>query len=1137
MTHASPKGSLEGLFRAIAQRPVGVSMAFVAGVVFGFISYQSLPLELMPDIQYPTVTVRTLYEGAAPQEVESQVSRPVEEALSTVEGLVQMESRSRPGVSDVKLGFDWGTDLSRASQSLREQLQVAPLPTTAGRPLILRYDPSLEPFVRIALSADQDQAVATEDSKVQRLLELRTFAEEQIERALEGVEGVAAVQVRGGFAREVRVEVREDWLAARQISTEAVENALRSQNINLAGGSVYEGEVEYLVRTINEFSSVQDLRELSIRRSDGVVVPLTDVATFEEGPADRRLVTHLDGQEAIEIEIYKEAGANVVEVAGRVKTLLFGDGRPEKWGGVEGLNERLPEGYQVTLLDDQAAFIESALSNLRSAAYVGGALAICVLFMFLRDVRATSIIGLSIPVSVVLGMAPLYMLGVSLNLMSLGGLALGVGMLVDNAVVVLESIHRFREEGHGRREASIRGVSHVALAVTASTLTTVAVFLPIQFVDGVAGELFGDLSLAVVSALVASLAVALFLVPTLSAVEGGIEDNQGETDFLGDADGGTRWSGSWKQRVWRPTLARARSSHGVWWKAPWRWMRWLLEVLLRTFGMFLFRVSLGSARASVRFGHLVTRWPRRALGRMAQGTHVGYQRTRATYEAGLRRLFVRPAFVLGTAVVVGAGAFGVGGLLGSELLPAMHQGRFVVDVALPVGTPLDSTVARISVYEEQLLSLRDVASVHARVGMDETSVRETQEGEHTARLTVTLSSSANAADEDARMEEVRRLFEASGDMKVSVQRPSFFSLSMPLEVYVFGFDLERLADIGGKVHDEMAKMDGLRDVQTSLAQGYPELRIVYDRERLHRLGIDPRTVAEQVRSKVEGVVATRLRRDDLRVPLRIQLAQSDRGTVDRLRRVNVNPSLVPTIPLDAVASIEEGYGPSEIRRLDQQRVVAIRAGMDGFDLGASTRDVGHRLEAMAFPEDMHWQIGGQAREMRASLASLWFAIGLAMFLVYAVMASTFEHLVHPFVILVSVPLAGVGAVVALAIGGSPVSVVVLLGAVVLVGVVVNNAIVLVDTIGRERREGEPVEAAVLRAGTLRLRPILITTATTVVGLAPLALGVGTGAEIQGPLAQTVVGGLLSSTFLTLGVVPVLYVVVERGLRRGPGALS
>jgi len=797
----------------------------------------------------------------------------------------------------------------------------------------------------------------------------------------------------------------------------------------------------------------------------------------------------------------------------------------------------LPEGYQVTLLDDQAAFIESALSNLRSAAYVGGALAICVLFMFLRDVRATSIIGMAIPVSVVLGMAPLYMLGVSLNLMSLGGLALGVGMLVDNAVVVLESIHRYREEGHARREASIRGVSHVALAVIASTLTTVAVFLPIQFVDGVAGELFGDLSLAVVSALVASLAVALFLVPTLSAVEADLTGDLDVKSLSRGAEDGEGFVSSWKHGVWRPALDRARASSSPLWHAPWRWTRWMLEVLLLTLGMLVFRCSLWSVRRALQFGRLVMALPGRILGRLAQGTDAGYQRTRASYEQRLKQLLGRPGLVLGTAVVVGVGAFGVGGLLGSELLPAMHQGRFVVDVALPVGTPLDNTVARISAYEAQLLSLQDVASVHARVGMDETSVRETQEGEHTARLTVTLSPSASPSDEDQRMEEARRMFEASGDMKVSVQRPSFFSLSMPLEVYVFGFELERLADMGRKVHDEMAAMDGLRDVQTSLAQGYPELRIVYDRERLHRLGIDPRTVAEQVRSKVEGVIATRLRRDDLRVPLRIQLAQSDRGTVDTLRRVNVNPSLVPSIPLDTVASIEEGYGPSEIRRLDQQRVVAVRAGMDGFDLGASTREVGRRLESLAFPEDMHWQIGGQAREMRASLASLWFAIGLAMFLVYAVMASTFEHLVHPFVILVSVPLAGVGAVVALAIAGSPVSVVVLLGAVVLVGVVVNNAIVLVDTIGRERGEDEPVEAAVLRAGTLRLRPILITTATTVVGLAPLALGVGTGAEIQGPLAQTVVGGLLSSTFLTLGVVPVLYVVVERWLQRVRGTAS
>ena len=485
----------QGVFLAIVTRPVAVTMIFMAALVFGYVSYKRLAIELMPDIGYPTITVRTNYEGAAPGEVETQVSRPLEEALATLDGLVKLESRSRAGSSDVILGFDWNTDMAAAVQTVRENLQTTFLPQSVDRPLILRYDPSLDPFLRIAIALEGDNPDPARD-----LLMLREIAEDEIKRRLETTEGVAAVRVRGGLEREIRIEVREDWLAARRLSLADVRNALSSQNINLAGGSILEGDTEYLVRTLNEYRDVDELQGLTIRRSDGVTVRLDEVAMIAETHREREVVSLLDGAEAVELEVFKEADANVVSVAGDVMLAL--DGEPSPGFGLPGepgIIEELPEGVRLAVLDNQAEFIEQAVDNLFSTAITGGVLAIVVLFLFLRDFRATRIIGIAIPMSIVIGFAPLYLLGVTLNLMSLGGLALGVGMLVDNAVVVLESIQRFREEGLSRVDAAVRGVQEVAAAVTASTLTTVAVFFPITFVEGVAGQLFGDLALAVVS--------------------------------------------------------------------------------------------------------------------------------------------------------------------------------------------------------------------------------------------------------------------------------------------------------------------------------------------------------------------------------------------------------------------------------------------------------------------------------------------------------------------------------------------------------------------------------------------------------------------------------------------------------------
>lgn len=1116
--------SLSAFFKTVVTHPIAVVMMTIAAVVFGAVSYLRLPVELMPDMAYPTLTVRTTYEGAAPAEIEAQISRPIEEALATLDGLRTIESRSRAGASDVILGFSWGTDMAEVSQTVRENLQISRLPDEAERPLLLHFDPSLDPILRIALAIDSEDVDLT-----RAMAELRALADDEVKRELEAMDGVAAVRIRGGLESELRVEVREDWLIARGITLEQVETALSQQNVNLAGGSILQGDTEYLVRTLNEYTTLEELRELGIRRTDGVVVPLTEVATVESTVADAQVIARMDGAPALEVEVFRSADSNIVSVAEAVHSKLF--------EGEESLDEMLPENVSLQVLDDQAEFIRQSINNLIMTAITGGVLAIGILFLFLRNYRATFIIGLAIPVSIIAAFAPLYLGGVSLNLMSLGGLALGIGMLVDNAVVVLESIQRYLDEGEDRRDAAVHGIANVAAAVTASTLTTVAVFLPIGFVEGVAGQLFGDLAIAVVASLVASLIVALILVPTLAgwSFQVGDEEVDGSLALVrgkGRTRRGLRWVFADSWAAFRLELASYRSVVVKLLLTPWLLLRLVGRVVLRGIRVVGAGFFLLAGTIAVAVYGLVVRPLARLLLATAEQFERVYGAIARRYETVLDRSIARAGGIVAISALGLFIALWGGSWLGTELIPEVHQGRFTVEAALPVGTPLEKTDVRARAAEAILRSHPQVAAVYTSVGADLRADSDADEGPHSARFRVSLTPGGDLEAREAAV--IRDLRDALHDelpeLSVRFVSPSLFSVQTPLQVVVTGWDLVTLKAVGDDVVSRLEQVDGLRDVQTSLVRGHPEILVRYDRQRLRRFDLTPATVAERVRDKIQGAVATTIRQQDERVDLRVQLTEPDRASLSDLRNININPNLTPPIPLDVVADVSEEEGPSEIRRVDQQRAVVIGANVEGFDLGSSAEQVKAALADLPLAEEMTWEVAGQSSEMEASLSSLQFALLLAVFLVYVIMASTFESVVQPFVILLSVPLAAIGVVAALGVFGMPISVVALIGVIVLAGVVVNNAIVLVDTINRLRDEGMERLRAVHTGAAMRLRPILITTLTTVLGLLPLALGIGAGSEIQQPLAVTIIGGLLSSTLLTLLVIPSLYALITGGGR-------
>ena len=1049
-----------GLVQVAARRRITVLMVTLAILLFGGVSLSRLKVNLLPDLSYPTITIRTSLPGSAPLEVENLLSKPIEEAVGIIKNVRQVRSISRSGQSDVVLEFLWGTDMDFAGVDVREKIDLIDLPDEAQRPLLLRFDPANEPIMRLALTgaADTDGDGAT-------LKQLRTLADEELKNALESVEGTAAVKASGGLEEEIQVLVDQEKIAQLGLSIQSITRRLGAENVNLSGGRLEEGSQRFLVRTINEFSSVEQIGETIIPTPGLSTVHLRDIATVVRGHKDRVAITRIDGRESVELAVYKEGDANTIQVAKKLKERI------------KSLQETLPQNITIREVYDQSIFIDDAVKQVKNAALIGGLLAVLVLYFFLKDARATVVIAIAIPVSVIGTFVAMFASDITLNIMSLGGIALAVGLLVDNSIVVLENIVRKREQGLDHMAAAIEGTTEVSGAVIAATLTTVAVFFPMVFVSGIAGQLFRDQALTVTFALLFSLLVALTLIPMLSAWS--------KAPRFADADDGT---------------------HGGWIVKSLSFVLWLFASVLRQLGRLLGALLSIPVWLVQRFDRFMAR----------------------IYPPLLRFSLNQRAVVLLIAALMTAFAATLLPRLGTELIPQLSQGEFFVDIRLPPSTPLSGTDKVMKTTQNAAADIDNIALTYAVAGTgSRLDASPVDAGENAGRLTVRLGPGATRADEDRAMDAMRDALRNIPGAQYKFSRPALFSARTPLEVEIRGDDLDAITRGSNVVLQLMQDDERFADVKSTIELGNPEIQIRFDQERAANLGLLVRDVADGIVNKVRGAEATRFTIRDRKIPVLVRSVDANESSIAEIKSLIVNPASERPVSLSAIAQISVAMGPSEIRRVDQERVAIVSANLASGDLGSAVVALEEALAKAPLPAAVTAVVSGQNAEMRESFLSMQFTLALAIFLVYLVMAAQFESIIHPFVILFTIPLALVGAVFALYLTGTTINVVVFIGAIMLAGIVVNNAIVLVDLINQLRATGMAQRDAIIEAGSSRLRPILMTTATTTLGLLPMAIGFGDGAEVRAPMAITVIGGLLLSTALTLLVIPVVYSLLDR----------
>ncbi|NOZ87783.1 MAG: efflux RND transporter permease subunit [Deltaproteobacteria bacterium] len=1021
------------------RRGVTFLMIYLIIVGFGLFSLSRLQLDLYPDIEFPMVAVIVNYTGASPEDIETLVTRPIEGAVSSAKGATEIHSTSKQGSSLVEVKFDWGKDMEQAETDVRRKIELIKrfLPDDAQEPIIFAFDPSLQPVVMMMITGPYP------------LDKLRQIAEKEVEPRLARVTGIASADTHGGLEREIHVVLDPNKVAAFGLDVNAVVGAVYRENTQVPGGSIEQGRLDFTIKTEGKYRSVEEIGDVVVGMKKGEYGPepitLKEVARVEDTFYESRRILEVDDKPAVFMVVRKQSGANTVLAADNVMAAL------------PGIKKATAADIDFKVVFNQADFIHQSLGNLSSTAMIGVVITFLVLLLFLKNMRSSLIVASAIPLSVIATFAVMDEAGMTLNILSMSGLALAIGMLVDNAIVVLENIFRLREEGVGGWDAAVRGAKEVGTAVTASTLTTVSVFVPILFVPGIAGVMFKDMAITICFSLTVSLIVALSFIP-LSA---------------------SRLLGS--ERAKR-LLKRARE-HDVFITLRERYGRTLDWTL--------------SHRWVVGVGLL-----------------------------GILALTVLLAIMLPT-----------------EFVAEDDQSMLFISIETPVGNKLGETY---KVFKEVEKKVKQVVKPEERrmialdVGVGKDFAAFFSKGIHAGNIRVPLVSPDHRKRSQKELEDaVRKALSDVPGIKVTVAMPfNPMGGEGDIEVQIRGHDLDKSREIGLQLKDDLLKMPQMAAVNFSMEEKKPEVRIVFDRPKMARLGLSTAAVGSAVSAYFMGKLAGRYSEGGDEYDIIVRYAKKHRLNLDEIRSAPIVTPTGKVVPLENVAHITMDLGPVDITRLDQGRVTRLLCYLkasykdkDGNehrkDLGRSIAAVDKLLKSYPWPEDFSYYIGGTAEDFQTSFKYLGLALLISIFLVYMVMASQFESFRQPFIIIFTVPLAGIGVVLMFSLTGSTMDISSLVGVIMLVGIVVNNGIVMVDAANQFRQRGVGRVEAIAKAARIRMRPVLMTSLTTILAMVPLALEIGEGSAGWSGMAKAVIGGLLTATLFTLFVVPTMYTLFAR----------
>jgi len=1017
------------------QRPIFVTMITLIVVILGAVSLSRLRIDLLPNIELPTATIRTQYEGASPEVMERLVTQIVEEVVATVPGVEEITSQSSEGNSTVSTRFMWGTDIDTAALDVLSTLEdeINEFPEDIVGPRVHKFDVNSFPVVILGISSSLDPVETTD------------LIENQIRYRFARVPGVAQVDTWGGFMREVRIALDPERVKAMGVPLDQVLQTIRNANLDLPAGKIEQGRYEVMLRAPAEFLNIDQIRDTVIMERDGSLVTIGQIAEVSDTYEKLTRIVRVNGKRGLRAGIRKQADANTVDVAKKVLA------------EIEEVNAAFPQ-INIVPVINQGNFIERSIANVAQSVLYGGALAVLVLLFFLRNLRSTLVISLAVPISLVATCALIYFGGFTLNLMTLGGLALGVGMMVDSSIVVLENIYRRRQEtGEPISAAAVEGTREVATAITASTITTLVIFVPVVFIRGVAGVLFKELAYVIMFSLVCSLLVSLSLVPMLAS-----------------------------------------------------------------------RLLMSAERRREAKGTPTRRWIS-ASDRFFRGLNDGYRDL-------IRRVLKRRLRTVCAAAVI----FGISLLLlpliGTELLPPSDEGEVLISGEMEIGTKLE-LLDRQTRLMEKIVYPAVPEAVASVVSIGSWGRRLTAaQGE--IRLSLTPASQRKRSNVEIAADLRRRLTDKIPGMRIRLRAPQGQFLldrllggEEGLTVEIRGYDLDMLGALAKRAAAEIEKVPGVSDIDISREAGIPQQEIRVDRDKIASLGLSVRDVTRVLETSIAGSQAGEYRTGGNSYRIFVQLQDAERRSLDEILDLTLKTPSGEQVALRNLVTAEASRGPLIIDRKDQQRLVTVTANVTGRDMGSVAAEVQASLGRIQRPANYDLVVAGTFEEQQRAFSELIVSLLLALVFVYMVLACQYESLRNPVVVMVSVPLAAVGVLIILFATGTTLNLQSYIGCIMLGGIVVNNAILLVDQAGRLRKEGMPLEEALAEAGRRRLRPILMTTLTTILALLPLALGIGEGAEAQAPLARAVIGGLTASTLITLVLIPVVYSLFHPKARR------